>query len=141
MNLLHIKLVLPLLLLVSAASAQKLKKDDRLVLANLKKHISYLADDKLEGRRAGSPGEKLAMEYISSEFKAIGILPKGSTGFYQPFEINEGKQIGENTQFSINGAALKPGRDFFPFVFSAEKKLRPRPLLRCRSRTCPGLLT
>lgn len=140
MNRLHIKLVLPLLFLVSTVSAQKLKKEDRLTLANLKKHISYLADDKLEGRRAGSPGEKLAMEYISGQFGAAGISPKGTAGFYQAFEINEGKQIGPNTMFSINDVSLKPGTEFFPFIFSAQKKIEAAPAIALQEPDMPWFI-
>ena len=50
------------------ANAQKLKKADKIILSSLKTHISYLADDKLEGRRTGTAGEKLANEYINNEF-------------------------------------------------------------------------
>ena len=81
------------------ANAQKQKKADKISRDNLQAHIKYLADDKLEGRRAGSPGEKLAMEYISDKFKTIGLLAKGSDGYYQPFEINEGLQINEGNIF------------------------------------------
>src|SRR5688572_15137135 len=73
--------------------ALKISKADRMVITNLQAHISYLSDDKLEGRRAGTAGEKLAMEYISLKFKEIGVVPRGSNGFYQPFEIYDGKQI------------------------------------------------
>ena len=65
-------------------------------------HISYLANDKLEGRRAGTNGEKLAGEYISQKFQEAGLLPKGSEGFFQPFEIYDGKQINSATHFIIN---------------------------------------
>jgi aminopeptidase YwaD len=129
MNILRIKLIFPVLFLATAVTAQKLKKEDKLTIANLKTHITYLADDKLEGRRAGSNGEKLAMEYISEKFKANGILPKGPEGYYQPFEINEGKQIGDSTFFIINETALKAGTDFFPFLFSAEKKVEASPAI------------
>ena len=50
------------------AVAQKLKKTDKVIVTNLQAHIGYLANDKLEGRRTGSAGEKLAYEYISNEF-------------------------------------------------------------------------
>ena len=140
MSILRIKLILPLLFLVSTVSAQKLKKDDRLTLANLKKHISYLADDKLEGRRAGSAGEKLAMEYISGQFSALGVLPKGTNGFYQAFEINEGKQIGEGTLFSINDASLKPGTEFFPLIFSAQKKIEAAPAIALQEPDMPWFI-
>jgi hypothetical protein len=35
---------------------QKLKKADKQIVDALKSHIYFLADDKLEGRRAGTPG-------------------------------------------------------------------------------------
>ena len=129
MNIVRIKLIISVLLLATTATAQKIKKEDKLTLANIKTHIAYLADDKLEGRRAGSNGEKLAMEYISTQFKANGILPKGPDGYFQPFEIKEGKQIGDSTIFIINEAALKAGTDFFPFLFSAEKPVVASPAI------------
>ena len=64
--------------------APKLSKADNATVTNLQAHISYLANDKLEGRRAGTNGEKLAGEYISQKFQAVGLQPKGSEGFYQP---------------------------------------------------------
>jgi hypothetical protein len=137
MNSLPIKLIFPVLLLTAVASAQKIKKEDKFILANLKAHISYLADDKLEGRRTGSNGENLAMEYISNQFKTIGITPKGTEGYYQPFEINEGKQIGDSTVFIINETALKAGTDFFPFLFSAEKKVEGSPAIALQEPEMP----
>ena len=72
------KRILWLLLLVSTiCPAQKSKKAqikaqqkaDKMVVASLQGHIGFLADDKLEGRRTGSAGEKLAYEYISKKFE------------------------------------------------------------------------
>ena len=63
--------ILPLLALVFSLSvqAQKLRKADRQIVENLRSHIGFLADDKLEGRRAGTAGEKLAGEYIRGQFE------------------------------------------------------------------------
>ena len=80
----------------------KLSKADNLIVTNLQAHIGYLADDKLEGRRAGTNGEKLAGEYISQKFRETGLQPKGSDGFFQSFEIYDGKQINTATHFIIN---------------------------------------
>jgi Zn-dependent M28 family amino/carboxypeptidase len=137
MNTLRIKLIFPVLLLTTVSFAQKLKKEDKITFANLKAHITYLADDKLEGRRSGSNGEKLAMEYISGQFKANGLLPKGTEEYYQSFEINEGKQIGDSTIFIINETALKAGEDFFPFLFSAEKNLEASPAIALQEPEMP----
>ena len=118
------KRILWFLLLISTfSSAQTLKKADKFVLAGLQTHISFLADDKLEGRRTGTAGEKLAYEYISKQFEAIGLIAKAENGTYiQAFEVNEGKQIDPSTQLIINGNKLLIEKDFFPFIFSANAK-------------------
>ncbi len=53
------------------AISQKLKKADKAILENLHTEIEYLANDKLEGRRAGTPGEKLAADFIQAEFQLV----------------------------------------------------------------------
>lgn len=105
----------------SVTQAQKLKKADKALMTALQSHISYLADDKLEGRRAGSAGEKLASDYISGQFEAIGLTPKGTNGWLQAFEINDGKMVNPSTFFIVNGAELKLDQDFFPLNSSANK--------------------
>ncbi len=51
----------------------------------LKADVSYLADDKLEGRAVGTKGEQLAAEFIAKRYKELGLSPKGTDGFYQTF--------------------------------------------------------
>jgi aminopeptidase YwaD len=110
------------------AVAQKLKKADKLIVTGLQTHIGYLADDKLEGRRTGSAGEKLAYEYISNEFKKNGLTAKGDNGSYiQEFEVNEGKQINPSTHLIINGFDLELENEYFPFIFSANAALEAAP--------------
>ncbi len=120
----YMKRFLWLFLLISTvSSAQKLKKADKQVLSNLQTHISFLADDKLEGRRTGTAGEKLAYEYISSQFAATGLMAKGDNGTYiQDFEVNEGKQINPSTQLTINNNKLSLEKDFFPLAYSMNAK-------------------
>mgnify|MGYP000639514224 CR=1 FL=1 len=89
-----IRITILLVLLAQTTVAQKLKKKDKVVFTNLQKHVSFLADDKLEGRRTGTNGEKLAYEYISSEFSKAGLIAKGDNNTYlQAFEVNEGKEV------------------------------------------------
>ena len=50
--------------------------------------VRYLADDLLEGRLSGAPGERCAAEYIALEFRRIGLAPGGQGGEYlQPVEL------------------------------------------------------
>lgn len=110
-----------LILFTQVVSAQRLKKSDKIIIDNLHNEIGYLASDKLEGRKTGTPGEKLAYEYLSDQFKKIGLVPKGdSNTFVQSFEINEGKQILPSTHLIINSNNLEVKKDFSPFIFSAE---------------------
>ena len=95
------------------------KKANETLESNLKKHIQYLADDKLEGRRAGTAGEKLAMQYIINQYQQAGLEPKGDNGYLQAFTINEGKQIDATTELLVNNKSLTIQQDFFPLSYSA----------------------
>jgi len=106
----------------SSAFSQKIKKTDKVILANLQAHIRYLSDDKLEGRRAGTAGERLAGNYISTEFHNAGLEMIEDKTWLQPFEINDGKQIDNETHFSVNNNELVLDKDYFPLAFSATKK-------------------
>lgn len=102
----------------------KTQKQDKIILDNLKNTVTYLSDDKLEGRRTGTPGEKLAYGYLEQAFQNAGFLPKGDAGTYlQKFEVKEGKQVLPSNKFSVNGEELKLNEDYFPFVFSDNKSV------------------
>ncbi len=120
------KYILVLVLLCSYPSfAQKHSKGDKKIMASLKLHINYLADDKLEGRRTGTAGERLAYEYITEQFKSAGLVPIQADGtFLQEFDVNEGKEINEETFFSVNDQPLNLKEDFFPFCFSANASVQ-----------------
>ncbi|MBY0494760.1 MAG: M28 family peptidase [Cyanobacteria bacterium] len=60
-----------------------------------KTHVTTLASDKFEGRLTGSPGEKLAADYLISELKRIGAKPlPGMTDFRMPFTFTAGSKDG-----------------------------------------------
>lgn len=67
------------------AKAQKVDPKD------VYEHISYLADDKLKGRRTGSRGAKLAGKYIVQNFKDAGLEPYGNRGYYYEVELKNRK--------------------------------------------------
>ncbi len=56
------------------------------IIASLKTDLTYLADDKLEGRETGTKGGELAADYIAKRFAEIGLQPKGDNAtFFQVF--------------------------------------------------------
>ena len=65
--------------------------EDIIEIANkeaLKKHIYYLASDKLQGRLTGSKGEKLAAKYIQQHFKKLHLNPLIDNNFNQKFSYH-----------------------------------------------------
>ena len=54
------KALIPVLFSVACFAQKNKSKTDIQITDNLKAHIQYLADDKLEGRRTGTKGEELA---------------------------------------------------------------------------------
>ena len=39
----------------------------------IKAHVTFLADDLLEGREAGTPGHEIAARYIAAQFALMGL--------------------------------------------------------------------
>lgn len=105
------------------------EKEQSLTLSNLQKHVQYLADDQLQGRRTGTAGEIMAMEYLIQQYKLLGIEPKGSNGFVQEFEINEGLQIEEATFLAVSGNKLLLNEEYFPVAYSANKSIKGTPAI------------
>ncbi|NOT50893.1 MAG: M20/M25/M40 family metallo-hydrolase [Chitinophagaceae bacterium] len=116
----HLKIILSALIAVHSGKtnlrAQKIEK-------NLRSHIEFLASDKLEGRRTGTQGEELAMQYITDQFKKAGLQPKGNKDFQQAFEVSDGKMMSESVAFSINGNKIEKDKNFFVFPFSANMEV------------------
>jgi aminopeptidase YwaD len=134
-------LILFIPLLSTLSFAQKSKKADKITLTSLETHVHYLADDKLEGRRAGSPGEKLASDYISIEFAKAGLQPKGdNSGWLQAFEIDEGRRLSPDSYFSVNDRAILPGKEYFPLAFSASATVTGSPAIALQESGVPWFL-
>lgn len=110
--------VLPIL-----AFGQKLKKDQKQTVKNLREHVYFLASDELEGRRAGSVGEEKAVNYISSQFRKYGLKENGTNGFVQPFKIDDGKGFTKGSFIEANGNVLSPIKDFFTLYNTGNCKL------------------
>jgi peptidase M28-like protein/PDZ domain-containing protein len=124
--------------LIQFAYPQKLKKADKIILTNLETHIHYLANDKLEGRRTGTTGEKLASDYIIAEFEKDGLQPDAENNqWLQSFDVNDGKQIDSSTFFSINGTALKLNDEFFPVTYSACTSAEGSPAIALQENGVP----
>lgn len=86
---------------------------------NLKQHITILASDEFEGREAGTNGEKLAYEYITKQYQSIGLEPKGTDGYLQPFPFTGAGEATANNALIIGKKEFMLGDVFYPLAYSA----------------------
>jgi aminopeptidase YwaD len=121
------KLFIPLLgvlILVQGANAQLPTRSDRRAIQRIQSDLSILANDSLEGRRAGTPGESKANRYITSALSSLGLEPKGSNGsFLQDFPIPDGKKIAETSHIILHGISLSIPGDAYPLSISANSRV------------------
>lgn len=110
---------------VSIAQNSKYNQSDSAVAARLKKDLSVLASDSLEGREAGTDGEAMAKQYIEGQFKDIGLKPLfiDNTSYFQPFDVNGGAVFNLNT-LTINGSSFEFKEDFYPLDYSANGEVK-----------------
>jgi hypothetical protein len=97
-------------LAASAALAQPMAQP-----ANIKAHMTFLADDLMEGREAGSRAYDIAANYVASQFAQLGLKPAGDKGSYfqtVPLAAVRGRDEG---RFVVTGkggeVTLTPGVD------------------------------
>ncbi|MBL0882235.1 MAG: M28 family peptidase [Chitinophagaceae bacterium] len=139
------KKILLLLLLVPVFSWSQSKRKKRIaeekanatLVASLKKHVQYLADDQLEGRLTGSKGEELAMQYLVQQYQQMGIEAKGTNGYIQEFEIKEGKQMDAATHLVVEDQTLTIRKDYFPLSYSANNSAQGKPAIALTEKGQP----
>ncbi|MDX1395735.1 MAG: M20/M25/M40 family metallo-hydrolase [Gemmatimonadota bacterium] len=73
--------------------------------------VRYLSDDALQGRFAGSAGERCAGEFIADRFEELGLEPAGGTGWFQTLELTSAAQPHAPAGVGRNVLALLPGSD------------------------------
>ena len=93
------RILLAVLLLSTSVSAQQTA-----VASRTRAAVEFLASDRLEGRDTGSPGERLAGEYIAMQLARAGAKPlPGHRDMFMPFEFTAGTRDG-GSNLTIRGA-------------------------------------
>lgn len=94
-------------------------------LDQMRYDVQYLASDRLEGREAGTPGERLAVEYVMAKFGNVGLMPYGDSATYrQAFTFNAPPVLGAANAVQLGRKKLKLGKDFQPLPYSASVGVR-----------------
>jgi aminopeptidase YwaD len=148
-------LLLALALLVPSVLAQTTPKPFVPDVERVRAHVTYLASDKLEGRRTGTPGADEAARYVADEFKRLGLAPGGSISFttisgphrvngsmssyFQPFpyvaavELGGGnaltatRRVDATTEGTPLAIDFRVGEDWTPLGFSSTAKVEDAP--------------
>lgn len=109
--------ILFLIFLSTLFSCQQESMDE----SKLKKDVTFLADDSLEGRQTGTEGEKKAAKYIADRFKDLGLSSKGTDGFYQEFSFLPKTQPHGEVQFTKNEDGTITGKNVLGFIDNKAK--------------------
>lgn len=69
----------------------------------IKAYMSFLADDALGGREAGTAGYDQAAIYVADELKRLGVSPAGNDGtYFQTVPLRRSYRDPDNLSFSIS---------------------------------------
>jgi hypothetical protein len=119
----QLRFALVLFLLTSAAFAQSADLEK-----NLRKHIEYLASDKLEGRRTGEKGATDAAKYVEAQFKNFKLRPgqqlTHGASYLQGFPYVAGVTLGADNSLKIvptdstREQKMEVGADWMPLGYS-----------------------
>jgi aminopeptidase YwaD len=130
-------------LAIAALAQQPVATPNAPSVERLRAHIEYLASDKLEGRRTGSPGTNVAAEYIAREFaryglrRSVGYDTPGMSHFeadspkryMQQFPYVAGVELGRNNDLSFRlssnagSVKLKVSEDWIPLGLSSNGRI------------------
>lgn len=94
---------------------------DQKLLISLKKDVAFLAADDLGGRAIGTDGEVQAAEYLAKEFEKVGLEPKGTEGFFQPFKVSKPSNPHEEAVIGTDGEGIT-GRNVVGFLDKKSEK-------------------
>jgi hypothetical protein len=91
----------------------------------LASRLYFLASDYFEGRETGARGGRMAAQYLASQYRLLGLAPKGSTktteklspaAYFQNFTVY--RDMPKETRLDVSAAG---GSNVASSIFSAEK--------------------
>ena len=94
--------------------------------ADLRARISIFADDSMQGRRAGTPGNVRGNAYIAGELARLGLRPAGDAGGYlQRVPLTSYAVDTAKATLRAGSASLAVFRDYYPYQPSFAVPVRP----------------
>lgn len=96
--------------------------------AGLKKHLSVLASDTLEGRETATEGQRKAANYIEEQFKVMGLKPGYNSQYKQNFPVyqdslNKASLIVDGRELKLDSEFVVTSNSAFNVSFAASEVL------------------
>jgi len=113
----------------SAPPPASVLRNPEITAPEIQAHINYLASDELRGRMTGSPGARLAGQYLADRFRAVGLKPGGrGRSYFAPFGVVTGVKLGAPNRLSLRSESetttAEVSKDFLPLPFSGNGEAR-----------------
>lgn len=83
------------------AEAQKVAALATITEDAARAHVYFLADDLLEGRRAGQRGSRIAKQYIISQLRQAGVKPMPGCQYELPFEACAEQKLKRGVRYYV----------------------------------------
>lgn len=97
----------------AAAAAPRFGNTDGITAEQMRKYLTFIASDELEGRDTPSRGLDIGAMYIADHLRTWGLKPAGDNGtYFQKFPMKRSKIDTVNTRFDLNGQNFAYGDDF-----------------------------
>ncbi|NTV74517.1 MAG: aminopeptidase, partial [Holophaga sp.] len=72
--------------------------------APIRAHLTFLADDLLEGRGTGQRGGDLAVAYLEAQVRALGLAPANGAGYRQRIDVLGARTLLPKSSITFHGA-------------------------------------
>jgi len=89
--------------------------------AGLKKHLSIIAGEEMQGRETGTEGERKAASYLVSQYKQMDLTPGNAGSYRMPFSLFQDKVT--SSSLKVNGTSYTLDKDFWISAATAPQKL------------------
>jgi hypothetical protein len=127
------------------SSAQKRAAASAISETNVRAEMYFLAGDAMQGRGSGSQFERIAAEYIGSQFMQFRLEPAGDAGFdgkptYVQTVRVPGREVLKELRLGVEGVNLVYGRDFASFGVNAKEISGPLQRVKAGEAAAKGAI-
>jgi Zn-dependent M28 family amino/carboxypeptidase len=117
-------MLLPAVLAAQTPAASRAPASDVITIPKMRADLEFLAGDALRGRLTDTPENAIALEWVASRFKWLGLKPMGANGtYFLPYGLSIGSLgSGSNELGVVRGDQVIPydrTTGFYPHRYSA----------------------